>query len=154
MDHPMRRVERAVSEDEARQLLEAGEYGILSTCGPDGVPYGFPLSYCVIDNAIYFHCALEGRKIGNLAHESQVSFCVVGKTEVLPEQFATRYESVIVTGRATDVLGDEKQLALEGLLRKYSAPFLAEGRAYISAKWEKTKVIRISIDTISGKARR
>lgn len=154
MDHPMRRAERAVSANEARQLLEQGEYGILSTCGPDGQPYGLPLNYCVLNNAIYFHCAMAGRKLMNLAAESRVSFCVVGRTEVLPESFSTRYESVIVFGRAAEVLGDEKQQALEGLLEKYSAPFLAEGRTYITAKREKTKVIRISIDAISGKARR
>lgn len=154
MNHPMRRPERGISESEARQLLEQGEYGILSTCGADGQPYGLPLSYCVIDNAIYFHCAQAGHKIENLAADRRVSFCVVGKTEVLPESFSTRYESVIVFGRAGEVLGAEKQQALEGLLRKYSAPFLTEGLAYVAAKWEKTKVIRIDIDTISGKARR
>lgn len=154
MNHPMRRPERGISESEARQLLEQGEYGILSTCGADGQPYGLPLSYCVIDNAIYFHCAQAGHKIENLAADSRVSFCVVGKTEVLPETFSTRYESVIVFGRAAEVRGEEKQQALEGLLRKYSAPFLAEGLAYVAAKWEKTKVIRIDIDKISGKARR
>ncbi len=69
MDHPMRRAERAVSVSEARQLLEQGEYGILSTCGPDGQPYGLPLNYCVLNNAIYFHCALDGRKLVNLAAE-------------------------------------------------------------------------------------
>lgn len=154
MNHPMRRPERGISASEARQLLEQGEYGILSTCGADGQPYGLPLSYCVIDNAIYFHCALAGHKIENLAADSRVSFCVVGKTEVLQESFSIRYESVIVFGRAGEVLGAEKQQALEGLLRKYSAPFLAEGRAYVAAKGEKTKVIRIDIDKISGKARR
>lgn len=154
MNHLMRRPERGISENEARQLLEESEYGILSTCGADGQPYGLPLSYCVIDNAIYFHCAQAGHKIENLAADSRVSFCVVGKTEVLPESFSTRYESVIVFGRAVEVLDAEKQQALEGLLRKYSAPFLTEGRAYVAAKWEKTKVICIRIDKISGKARR
>jgi nitroimidazol reductase NimA-like FMN-containing flavoprotein (pyridoxamine 5'-phosphate oxidase superfamily) len=154
MHHELRRKDRGITESEARELLERGEYGILSTCDPDGQPYGIPLSYCVIDNAIYFHCALEGHKLEDLAANGRVSFCVVGRTEVLPDQFATRYESVVVSGTATEVFAEEKQLGLEGLLPKYSAGFIAEGLNYIKAKGERTRVFRIGIDAISGKARR
>ena len=154
MSLELRRKDRGMNEAEARELLERGEYGILSTCSPDGQPYGIPLSYCVIDNAIYFHCALEGRKLEILANNGRVSFCVVGKTEVLPDKFATCYESVIVTGRATEVFDEEKLLGLKGLLPKYSADFIAEGLNYIDAKGAQTRVFRVSIDSISGKARR
>lgn len=153
MHHELRRQERGVSEDEARELLQRGEYGVLSTCGADGQPYGMPLSYCVIGNAIYFHSAVDGRKLENLAANNRVSFCVVGRTELLPEQFATRYESVIVSGRARDVFDGEKQQALEGLLAKYSAGFIPQGLKYIAAKWERTRVIRIDIETLCGKRR-
>ena len=154
MSRDLRRKDRGMSESEARELLERGEYGVLSTCGSDGQPYGIPLSYCVIDNAIYFHCALEGHKLDILAVNSKVSFCVVGKTEVLPDKFATRYESVIVTGRTAEVFDEEKLLGLKGLLPKYSADFIAEGLNYITAKGAQTRVFRVSMDSISGKARR
>lgn len=154
MNHELRRNDRGFSGPETTLLLERGEYGILSTCGPDGQPYGIPLNYCLLNDAIYVHCAVEGHKLDNLAANSRVSFCVVGETEVLPEQFATRYESVIVSGRACEVFKNEKQLALEGLLAKYSAPFRTEGLNYINAMDERTRVFRISLDGISGKARR
>ncbi|WP_277059049.1 pyridoxamine 5'-phosphate oxidase family protein [Trichlorobacter lovleyi] len=154
MHHELRRKERGSTELEARDLLERGEYGVLSTCGHDGQPYGIPLSYCVINDAIYFHCALEGRKLENMAAESRVSFCVVGKTEVLPDQFATRYESVIISGRAAEVFDGEKQQALEGLVAKYSAGFRAKGLQYITAQGERTRVFRVGIEAIRGKARR
>ena len=154
MHHELRRTERGVSEVEARELLARGEYGILSTCGPDGQPYGIPLSYCVLDDAIYFHCAIEGHKLENLAAESRVSFCVVGETEVLPEQFATRYESVVVSGRAVEVFAEEKQQALEGILAKYAGGFLGKGLDYIEAAGERVRVFRIGIDSLCGKARR
>src|SRR5689334_11917769 len=102
MHHELRRKDRGLDEPEARELLERGEYGVLSSCGPDGQPYGIPLSYCVIGDAIYFHCALEGHKLENIVADSRVSFCVVGTTEVLPDKFSTRYESVIVSGRAAE----------------------------------------------------
>jgi hypothetical protein len=139
---------------EAWQLLNSGEYGILSTCGPEGEPYGLPINYCVTNGAIYFHCATAGHKLENIAAESRVSFCVVGQTEVLPDQFATRYESVIVSGQASEVFADEKRLALEGMLAKYSAGFQEAGLRYIAAHGGHTRVFKVGADTISGKARR
>ena len=154
MQQELRRTERGVCESESRELLDRGEYGVLSTCNGDGQPYGIPLSYCLIDNAIYFHCALGGHKLKNLATNSRVSFCVVGTTEVLPDQFATRYESVVVSGRATEIFDEEKQRGLEKLVEKYSAYFQAEGLRYIRSHEDRTKVFRISIESICGKARR
>ncbi len=53
-----------------------------------------------VGDVIYFHCAPEGHKLENLSGNNKVSFCVVGKTQVLPDKFATNYESVIVFGTA------------------------------------------------------
>jgi nitroimidazol reductase NimA-like FMN-containing flavoprotein (pyridoxamine 5'-phosphate oxidase superfamily) len=154
MHRELRRKERGMTEPEARELLERGEYGVLSTRGPDGAPYGIPLNYCVINSAVYFHSAVEGHKLENIAVDRRVSFCVVGPTEVLPAQFVTRYESVILSGRAAEVSGEEKQLALEGLLEKYCTGLRSEGMNYIEAKGGRTRVFRIDIDSICGKARR
>jgi nitroimidazol reductase NimA-like FMN-containing flavoprotein (pyridoxamine 5'-phosphate oxidase superfamily) len=79
---------------------------------------------------------------------------VVGNTEVLPDQFATRYESVITSGGVEEVSGEERQQALEGLLAKYSSEYYSEGQDYIKAKDKLTRVFRVSIENISGKARR
>jgi len=78
----------------------------------------------------------------------------LGKTEVLPDQFATRYESAVISDTATEVFDEKKQLALEGLLAKYSTEYRLEGLKYIGAKGERTRVFRIGIDSICGKARR
>ena len=78
----------------------------------------------------------------------------MGKTEVLPDQFATRYESAVISGMATEVYEEKKQLALEGLLAKYSTEYRLEGLTYIRTKSERTRVFRIGIDSICGKARR
>ncbi len=150
----VRRKKRAIPEDEALELLKNAEYGILSTAGKDGTPYGVPLSFCVLNNSIYFHCAVEGRKIDNIYQNSAVSFCVVGERQVLPEQFSTLYESVIVAGTASEVTGIEKQRALEGLLEKYSPEFMEEGKKYIDDMNDITKVFGIRIEHISGKAKR
>ncbi|WP_277057772.1 pyridoxamine 5'-phosphate oxidase family protein [Trichlorobacter lovleyi] len=154
MQHELRRKDRRIAETEARALLQRGEYGVLSLCSADGEPYGLPLSYCVLDNAIYFHCALEGRKLAMLADNNRASFCVVGATEVVPEKFSTRYESVIVSGRVSEALDAEKQHGLEGLTDKYCPEYHDKGLQYIASDAARTRVFKISIDTICGKARR
>lgn len=150
----VRRKDREISADEAMAILRQAEYGVLSTVVDDGQPYGVPLNFCVIEQYLYFHCALCGRKIDAISNNPLVSFCAVGKTTVLPAEFGTKYESTIVHGMATEVLGGEKQAALEGLLHKYSPEFIDQGREYIKMRHDKTRVYRITIQQISGKSRR
>jgi nitroimidazol reductase NimA-like FMN-containing flavoprotein (pyridoxamine 5'-phosphate oxidase superfamily) len=150
----LRRKDRAITEEEAMALLSRAEYGVLSTVSENGKPYGVPLNFCIIDRCIYFHCAVEGRKIDNIKQNKSVSFCTVGNTEILPDQFGTKYESVIVSGEVEEVFDDNKQIALEGLLHKYSADFFDKGLKYIEALREKTRVFKITTNSLSGKARK
>jgi len=150
----MRRMDRAIPEPEARDILHNAEYGILSTLSVDGQPYGVPLSFSYTGDAIYFHCALEGQKLENMKAHARVSFCVVGKTEVMPDKFGTRYESVIVQGTAAEVFGDEKQRGLLELLKKYSAGFIQEGLHYIDNVSGKARVYKIIVTSMTGKARK
>lgn len=150
----IRRQDRAMQTSEAVRLLAAGEYGVLSTVGEDGQPYGVPLNYVYKNDAIYFHCAHVGHKIDNLARNPRVAFCVVGPTQVMPAEFSTRYVCAMAFGVATEVQGDEWHDALTWLVEKYAPAFVAEGRNQITKKAQATKVVKIEIDHISGKARR
>ncbi|AQR95015.1 pyridoxamine 5'-phosphate oxidase [Clostridium saccharoperbutylacetonicum] len=150
----MRRSDRLISTEEAKVMLEKCDYGVLSTIGENGYPYGLPINYVYKDNALYFHCATEGTKLENLKNSNKVSFCVVGDTCVLPDKFSTNYESVIVFGKANEVLGEEKNMILLELINKYSPDYIENGKKYISASIIKTNVIKIDIEHISGKARR
>ena len=150
----MRRIDRAITEEDARALLNKAEYGVLSTVTEDGKPYGVPLNFCVIDCCLYFHCADEGQKIDNIKHNGDVSFCVVGNTTILPEKFGTKYESVMASGEAEEVFDLNRQAALEGLLHKYSPEFMDKGIEYIDSLKEKTRVFKITVNTLTGKARK
>ena len=150
----MRRQDRAISDAEAKELLDKAEYGILSTVSGDGQPYGVPLNFCIVENCLYFHHAIEGHLIENITYNSLVSFCTVGDTCLMPEKFGTLYESVILSGKVEEVFDSEKQTGLEGLVAKYSPDFTDEGQDYIKKLWDRTRVFRISINNISGKARR
>jgi len=154
MEIKIRRTDRAISESEAKGILEKGEFGILSTASLDGQPYGVPMSYSYTGNVIYFHCAIEGHKVENLRKNNRVSFCVVGKTEVLPEKFSTRYESAIVFGKAFELTDDEKHKGLLEIVKKYSPGFIKEGLQYIENAVHKARVYKIVIESISGKSRK
>jgi nitroimidazol reductase NimA-like FMN-containing flavoprotein (pyridoxamine 5'-phosphate oxidase superfamily) len=154
MERKIRRADRAIPDSEAKEILQAGEYGILSTVSEDGQPYGVPVSYSYTGDVIYFHCAVEGHKLDNLSGNNKVSFCVVGKTQVLPDKFATNYESVIVFGKAFEVTEDEKHAGLLEILKKYSPGFIDKGLKYIDSDSGKAKVYKIVIESMTGKSRK
>lgn len=140
-----------MDESKAVALLDKGEYGILSTIGENDYCYGTPLNYVYSKGAVYFHCAVEGHKLDNIQYHNKISFCVVGRTEILKKQFDTKYESVVVFGRGEEVKDEEKINALLELIDKYSPEFKEAGKKYISAEGHQTRVIKIVIDKISGK---
>lgn len=149
----MRRSDRLMKDTEAMELLIKGEYGILSTISSENEPYGIPLSYAAAGKKIYFHCAPVGSKLDNIMYSSKVCFTVVGQTNVLPDKFSTEYESVVIFGKAAIVDGDEKISALKELVKKYSPDFIKEGDEYINKSLERTAVVRIDIEDMSGKHR-
>lgn len=90
----IRRQDRLLDQPEAKELLRRGEYGILCMQRPEGGGYGVPLNYVWDEaDAIYIHCAPEGRKLHCLRECDRVTFCIVGKTQVLPARFTTFYEA-------------------------------------------------------------
>ena len=153
MFRKMRRIDRAVDQETSMKILEKGDYGILSTISEDGYPYGVPISYVLSDGNLYFHCAKKGHKLDNIEKNDKVSLTVVGQTEVLPSEFATNYESVIIFGKATKIEGEEKIKVLMEIINKYSKDFKVEGKAYIEKDKNLTTIIKISIEHMSGKAR-
>ena len=147
----MRRKDKEIGTGEAIKLLTECEYGVLSTVGNDGQPYGVPLNYAYKNDCIYFHCALKGHKIDNIDNNPAVSFCVVGNTKVLPSEFSTEYVSAVAFGTASVLQGTERYNALLLLLEKFSPEFMEEGKKYIEKLDKVTKVIKIEIQHISGK---
>ena len=121
----MRRKEKMISREEILEVLASAEYGILSTVGADGMPYGTPVNFAYADDAIYFHCAKEGHKLSNLKSNNSVCFTAVDSVELMPEKFNTKYRSVIAFGTASTVEDDEeKKKALLALLQNLSPDFL------------------------------
>lgn len=153
MKHKVRRKDRVASQEQARRILEQEEYGVLSTVSPEDQPYGTPLSYWLMGGDIYFHCALAGHMLDNIAANDRVSFCVVGKTQLMPDKFSTLYESVVAFGHVSEVPEAAKRSALEGLVAKYSPANTVEGGAYIDKLIARARVFKIAVETVTAKAR-
>lgn len=158
--HPeVRRQDRLLDDAGQQRLLDEGEYGFLAmNTGAGG--YGIPISFVRAkttagDDRIYFHCAPEGRKLDALEKDNRVSFCVVGRTQVIPEKFTTAYESVIVFGKVTTRLtDDERRAALRLLVKKYCPDFIDIGEKYMEASFHRTHILRLDIGHRTGKTKR
>ncbi len=148
----MRRQDRLVSEERTREIIKKAEYGILMTADKDGQPYGVAVSHVMDGNKIYFHCALEGRKLENIRVNPKVCMSCVSNAYVDQEKYTHRYESAVAEGKATIVSDREEKLyALRLICRKYAPHSFKDSDDYILPKMDKTGVVRIDIEMLSGK---
>jgi hypothetical protein len=151
----IRRTARALPADRAREILARAEHGVLATVDAAGWPYAVPVNHVLSGDTLYFHCALEGHKLDNIAHEARVSFCAVASATVLPHALSTLYESAIVFGRAAVVADPaEKRRALELLAVRFCGAVTPEAEKTIAAAGSRTAVVGIRIERIAGKAHR
>ncbi|HIU54188.1 MAG TPA: pyridoxamine 5'-phosphate oxidase family protein [Candidatus Gallibacteroides avistercoris] len=152
----IRRQDRLLPQEKAYYLLKKGEYGTLSMVSEEDTGYGIPINFVYDDkqDCIYFHCAMEGKKLRCLAKNNRVSFCIIGKTAVISNQFTTAYESVVVNGTMDIHLSDqERRYGLSLLLDKYCPNDKEIGLRYIEKSFHRTNVIRLNIFSFSGKSK-
>ena len=149
----VRRRDRLLDESRALELLRTAEYAVLSMIDEQGKPYGIPISHIWDEGEhIYIHCAPEGKKLRALRAHSEVSLCIVGRVHLLPSKFTTEYESVILRGTAhIDLSEEERRHALHLLLEKLCPDDLELGKVYVEKSFHRTAIIRIDVESFSGK---
>jgi len=151
----MRRKEKEIAERAVvEELLREAEVGRLATCSGDE-PYVVPVNFAYYDGRIIVHGSREGRKMANIAVNPRVCFEVDQAEKVEGERpcdYAFRYMSVVVQGRARVVEGDEARLAaLRRLTDKY-AP--GKGRMLTTEdlkKYANLAVVEVTVDSMTGK---
>ena len=159
MNHPMTQCpERAISEAEAREILEVGEYCVVATVDADGAPYCTPLSYVMDGDDLYIHTgSVKGEKIRCWERGAHVCLTVAVDMEPCYEEtfFTTRYASVIARGRIERVADTAKvRWVLAKLCMKYCPEFKAEIGGGIAREIDVTTAWVVHLDEISGKAGR
>ena len=60
---PIRRKDRALTEEKALEVMQNALFATISCIAPDGQPYGVTVSHAVENRTIYFHCAMQGFKV-------------------------------------------------------------------------------------------
>ena len=140
-------VDKALIEDVIHQSLVC-RLGL--TDGPQ--PYIVPLCFGYDDGALYFHSALEGRKLDVIRRNDRVCFefdanVAIGEGESACK-WSMRYQSVIGFGRAS-LLDDieEKREALGIIVRQYSD----RSCSFPDASLDRVAVIKVAIETMTGK---
>ena len=115
-------------------------------------PYIVPMNFGYENKTLFFHSALEGRKINLIKKNPNLCFevdqVVQFKKAKIACDWSIEYKSVIGEGRAQLLYDpEEKREGLDIIMAQYS------GRTfeYPSEMLEKTLVIKLVIDKMNGK---
>lgn len=152
----MRRKKQALSREECGMILDRCTSGVLALSGDAGYPYAVPISYVYDGKKLYFHSAKSGHKLDAIRQNPKASFCVVAQDQVVPEEYTTCFQSVIVFGTIR-VLREkaEKRTAIERLALKYAPEDTAENRwKTIEREWNILCMLEMTPEHISGKESR
>ena len=153
MFREMRRKNQLLSDEISREILKKNTSGVLSLMGDEGYPYGVPLSYVLVGDKIFFHCAKEGHKIDAIRREEKASFCVIDQDKIVSEEYTTYFRSVIAFGKAHILESDEEKMnAIRILTRKYSGDQGEEGiDKEIGKHFANLCMIQFDIEHLTGK---
>jgi len=115
-------------------------------------PYIVPVNFGYERNTLYFHGALEGRKVELIRKNNRVCFEMDTDAEVVKAEticgWTMKYRSVIGVGRAHILEKDEEKLHGLRLIRRH----YTEGDPSIpKSKLDSVLVVRIDITSLTGK---
>lgn len=119
----------------------------------DGEPYIVAMNHVYLDKCIYLHSAKEGRKIDLLKKNNRIAFQADTDVEILLREetcsCTTRYRSVVGTGNVALIDDTEvKKQVLDAIMKKHTG---REGFEYSEKSFERTLIIKIDIDSMTGK---
>lgn len=148
----MRRKELEITDIEAiESIIKTGTVCNLGLAD-DGEAYVVPVFYGYERGSLYFHSAIEGKKLDILRKHNRVAFEISTDIELLPSdvacKFTARFRSVMGTGNACILTSDEEKVrGLKLIMEQYghSDPDFPE------AALKATCVIRVDIETLTGK---
>lgn len=151
--HQMRRKDREITTEEAWQIVERSDHGVIAMTTAEG-PYAVPVNLVRAGDALYFHSALEGRKIDALMQNPEVCVSFVAHEEIVGEKLTTRYDSAIVFGTAAQLTDETERWEALRLLCERFAPDHMDAFESSRSALPRTAVWKITAKTVTGKANR
>lgn len=153
----MRKHKREIKEyKELFDVIKNGSVCVLAFDNKGDAPYILPLNYGVgleyEKTYLYFHSALEGKKIDLMKENNIVSFLIYKEKNLIYEKekgYCTmEYESVIGKGKIEFLNGADKFDALKKLMAQYHN---GEEVYFNTAAIDKTLVYRLEVLEMRGK---
>ena len=149
----MRRKDRERDRDFGLAVIDSCEYGTVALQGDE--PYCLPLSLVRVGEDLYFHCALEGKKLDLLGKNNQVWVSFVGENVAATNDFTTYFRSAMVKGTATEVTdGEEKVAALRALCQKLVPGHMPAFDGEVARSFAVTGIWKIHIDELTAKEKK
>jgi len=149
----MRKTEREIKDKEEIESIIKQAQVCRVAFSAENIPYIVPMNFGYQDNCLYFHCAIQGKKLDIIRQNNEVCFEMdidgelVKKTERLC-YWTTKYRSVIGFGKASIIENwREKSLALDIITRHYGA----NPHAFSEKDVDRLSIIKIEISSMTGK---
>ena len=144
---------RAITDEEARELLATCKRGVFAVNGDDGYPYAIPVNYFfdAEHDKIYFHGAKAGHKVDALKRDDKICFTVYGNEHFEPGDWAPYVQSTVVFGRChliDDAAATEARVRELGM--KYY-PGKEEVEKEIALDIKAVQLYEITIEHLTGK---
>ena len=153
MFRPLRRKNREISLEEAKNLLNTERRGVLAVNGDNGYPYAVPVNFLYDEAAgkIYFHGSRAGHKADSLKKDDRVCFTVYGNEMPSDEAWAPYMQSVVIFGRCKLSSGTDEAIShVREFAMKYY-PDAGEAEKELSVYGKAVVLYEITIENICGK---
>lgn len=153
MFRPVRRKNREISIEAAKELLKNERRGVFSVNGDNGYPYAVPVNfyYSEEDNKIYFHGAKVGHKSDAVKADDKVCFTVYGNEQIKAEEWAPFMQSTVVFGRCHIIQDEAEKIerVRQFAMKYYPSADLVEEEIGQSGK--AVQMFEIDIEFMTGK---
>ncbi len=173
----MRRKDREMSKGFGIEVIDKAVYGVVSMIDENNEPYGIPLSIVRDGNNLYFHSALDGKKVRIFEKNPVVNVAFVGQVNVpeiltaeelteiakdkskagtlISKVYTTEYESAVVKGKIKSVEDKEEKLkAIKLLCEKYTPAKMDFFNLAIESGLQIINMYKIEIDEIKAKRKK
>ncbi|MFV0395707.1 MAG: pyridoxamine 5'-phosphate oxidase family protein [Coprobacillaceae bacterium] len=146
MFREIRRQDRLLTEEEAKEILQEGRYGVLSLIGDNGYPYGVPMHYVLIGGMIYMHgTSADSHKVDAIKNNPKMSFTVMKMENDI------KGKSCIVFGEI-EIIKDMREVVLEKFVETHVPEFAWEqAKKGIPFAKDNIEAYKLTIHHISAK---
>jgi nitroimidazol reductase NimA-like FMN-containing flavoprotein (pyridoxamine 5'-phosphate oxidase superfamily) len=148
----MRKTEREIKDQELiEKIMREAQICRLAIFDHE-FPYIVPLNFGYKDNALFIHCAKEGRKVDLLRKNNKVGFEIEDSYKIVESEvsceWTTKYRSIIGTGEV-EIINDfkEKEQGLDVIMQQHGKM----ENTYHEKLVDLVFILKLSIKSVSGK---